>query len=123
MRKNLICCLSRKWIGLLLLLLLSLTGGGASLKAQNAPPSDDSEGLWSRIKARLAQPEGDTARYFILYEVHNHCKDDYDCLKHNYDFVLRKLEGRFKHFAGVVVAKKMAELAEKMRILIHKPAQ
>ena len=94
--------------GMAMLIAIVWSWRSADLHAQ---VNGDSDVLWARIAARLRQPGSDTARYFIIDEVRNHCKGDYDCLKRSYDFVLRNLEGRFKHFSGVVVAKEMADLA------------
>lgn len=69
------------------------------------------EELLATIEARLGQPGGDTARFFILEEVRAHCGGDYGCLQTNYGRVLTKLEAGFQHFAGVLVAGEMANLA------------
>jgi signal transduction histidine kinase/DNA-binding NarL/FixJ family response regulator len=63
------------------------------------------------IEARMQQPGGDTARYFILETVRTHCNGDYDCLQLAYDVVLKRLEQVFKHFAGLLVAEEMATIA------------
>lgn len=67
------------------------------------------------FEARLDQPGGDIADQFILREVKNHCKEDYNCLKNAYSRVLSQLEGSFRHFAAVAVAKELERLAEKNR--------
>ena len=72
----------------------------------------DIDHLHTIILDRLKQPGGDTARYFILDEVRNLCKNEYDCLQRTYSSVLNKLEGEFEHFAGILVAKEMVALAE-----------
>lgn len=93
------------------LIVFTLTGFRSEVMvAQSGAPSDD---VWQSIETTLAQPQGDTNCYAIIQEVRKHCQDNYPCLKSTYSYVLRELEGRFNHFAGVAVAKEMVDLAEK----------
>ncbi|HFA50892.1 MAG TPA: hypothetical protein ENJ95_17930, partial [Bacteroidetes bacterium] len=91
----------------LLLLLLNLAPD--NLAAQT---DDFTESLFPLIEARLAQPGGDTVRYFVLEKIRRHCGNDRRCLYKTYDEVLKKLEGQNEFWAGIPVAKELVKLAQ-----------
>ncbi len=88
-------------------LLLKLTPG--SLAAQT---NGLAETILPLIEARLEQPGGDTATYFIQDQIRAYCGNDTDCLYNAQNGVLRMLESRNLYWTGIPVAVELTRLAE-----------
>ncbi len=68
-----------------------------SLAAQNDKPNDTAtDSIFAQAMARLNQPGGDTARYFMLQLVRKKCGNDYECLYQTYRSLQIKMEVAFK---------------------------
>ncbi|MBK9103808.1 MAG: response regulator [Saprospiraceae bacterium] len=99
-----------RWGWLVLILILP---GGTSLHAQS--PTD---ALWSRIEARLDQPNVDTSYQFILEEIAMHCGHDARCLMATYDTIAIQLEKKFKLAAATKVTKASIGVAEQEGLIL-----
>ena len=95
------------------LLILALANAPENLPAQNAPPPDASDALWSRIEAQLDQQTTDSSSQFILPLVRSHCGPDFGCLHQNYYNTMIRLERRFNLPAAIFVGEELAKVAEK----------
>jgi len=102
-----------KTLGILLLLFCFL--GVANVVVAQPDPSPKlttSDDLWSRIEARLEQPDANSLVSFIFNQVDAHCDENYSCLYENYEEILSELELRNKYWIAVPVAEEMVSLAQ-----------
>jgi signal transduction histidine kinase/DNA-binding response OmpR family regulator len=75
------------------------------------PEKSGMEQLYASIAARMEQPGGDSARFFILQQVRNHCGTDDACLYKTYNAIMIKLERRFNLPLAIFVAEEMVRVA------------
>lgn len=76
------------------------------------------DALWSRIEARLDQPNVDTSYQFILDEIKTHCGHDARCLMSTYDTIAIQLEKKFKLLAAIKVTKALIGVAEQEGLIL-----
>ena len=64
------------------------------------------------IEARLEQPGGDTASYFILKAVRTECGKDADCLRSYFYAAVEEFEQHGKYHAAIPLAEQLVTLAQ-----------
>ncbi len=103
-------------IKFLFLTLLFSISGVCNLQAQDNRISAGDD-LWPTIETQLGQQKSDTAFYFIIQFVRDHCDEDVDCLFDSYETIRDYVEVKFNLPAAIYISQEIGKIARREKDL------